>query len=84
MARETLHLVAAYMFLTHIENCCATPRGALGRSADPFVYIILVERMGGRGRVNPPSGTPFHPDSNELLRFDCFDAHGDMVDCDCT
>jgi hypothetical protein len=31
------------------------------------VGICLLERMEGRGTVNPPPGTPFHADFNELL-----------------
>jgi hypothetical protein len=38
--------------------------------------------MGGRGRINPPSGTIFHTDHNESQRVTfcpySFDAHGDL------
>jgi len=34
---------------------------------ESLVGIVLLERMGGRGRVNPPPGTPFRADFNELL-----------------
>jgi hypothetical protein len=34
---------------------------------EPAVCYCLVERMGGRERVNPHLGTPFHANSNELL-----------------
>jgi hypothetical protein len=32
-----------------------------------FLVFILLQRMGGRGRVNPTSGRPFHANFNELL-----------------
>jgi len=38
----------------------------------------MLERIGGRGRVNPPLGTPFHADSNEPMF--CFN-HVDIRPC---
>ena len=32
-----------------------------------IVGFVLLERMGGRGRVSLVLGTPFHTDFNELL-----------------
>jgi hypothetical protein len=44
-----------------------------------IVGIVLLERMGGRGRVNPPPGTPFHADFNELIALILTEI---SVDCD--
>jgi hypothetical protein len=51
---------------SELEICSFVILKVFGWSVNP-VGIVLLERMGGRGRVNPPPGTPSHADFNELL-----------------
>ena len=49
------------------------------------VDIVLLERMRGRGRVNPLSGTSFHAGSNELFFVSIALTLAEiLVDCDRT
>ena len=49
------------------------------------VDIVLLERVGGRGKVNLPLETPFNADSSELLLASIALMLRDiLVDCECT
>jgi len=52
----------------------------------PYPWLdYLVERMGGRGRVNPHLRTPFYADSNELVFvLIALTLTEILVDCDLT
>ena len=50
-----------------------------------YVDIVLLERMGGRERVYPLSGTPFHADFNEFCFVSIALTFTEiLVDCDHT
>ena len=57
------------LYMTKIDALNLLVNSDLGNSKSYPVGILLLERMGGRERVNPPPGTPFRADFNELQYF---------------